>query len=57
MYISTYTQAQDAFREAGHNASAVLERCAREHGKALQWPGRVGGSCLLPGSRELPPVA
>ncbi|PNW71513.1 hypothetical protein CHLRE_16g657450v5 [Chlamydomonas reinhardtii] len=52
-----WSQAQDAFREAGHNASAVLERCAREHGKALQWPGRVGGSCLLPGSRELPPVA
>ncbi|KAG2441761.1 hypothetical protein HXX76_003374 [Chlamydomonas incerta] len=52
-----WSQAQDTFRAAGRNASEVLERCAREHGKALQWPGRVGGSCLLPGSRELPPVA
>ncbi|KAG2451792.1 hypothetical protein HYH02_003570 [Chlamydomonas schloesseri] len=52
-----WSQAQDVFRESGRNASEVLERCAREHGKALQWPGRVGGSCLQPGSRQLPPLA
>ncbi len=51
-------QAQAAFTAAGRNASDVLATCWAAHDKALQWPGRPGGSCLDPrqGGR-LPPGA
>lgn len=51
-----WQQAEAAFRAAGRNASDVLQACYAEHAKPLQWPGRTAGSCLRPGSAQLPPL-
>ncbi|KXZ52480.1 hypothetical protein GPECTOR_9g524 [Gonium pectorale] len=56
-FLERCLQAQDTFRAAGRNGTEVLERCVAEHGAAIHWMGRVGGSCLAPGTHALPPPA
>ncbi|GLC49913.1 hypothetical protein PLESTB_000322400 [Pleodorina starrii] len=50
-------QQQQGQQQRQDIVTEVLERCVQNFGTQLQWPGRVGGSCLEPGSKQLPPAA